>query len=322
MSLLPTLKAAVVEAARDHDRGQVPSRDPRRRWLLLAGTAGGLAVAGTVAALVVGAGSHGRLDVADEARAALAPRGGILHLALTTRSTMYDSHGKAMRNIGQAALASHVEQWSAKDPVRFRMLTHASPETIPGTDRPLQPRFEVTWANRTQTVYDGQRHSMNSVTKLSRRSSASELPAIPGVDESLDDLSDLLAAGKLHDEGLITVAGRELRRLSGPLARMSRPGTVDLDIDPDTFEPVRITTHRTIGPVMGGGSWTSTEVATVDRFEHLPLTTATARLLVIDPPKGTTIVSRTLGEARAYGRRLRAAEKRRAKAMKASGKYR
>lgn len=336
MSLLPNLEASVVEAAERHPLAvgdfdlpatddvvqRQPARSRRRRWPLIAGTAGALAAAGIAAVLVVGIGSSGKLDVVAEARAALVPSGQILHLeVLVDPKTI--AGGREIQERGQAALVQRVEQWSTDDPVRFRTKYHASRETskFPGHPRThLQSQIEIAWADRASTYYDADRGSMNTVTKLNPNSSASKLKALPGADESLGDLKGLLDRGRLADRGFATVAGKRVRRLTGKTDKdWGGAGTVTYDIDPQTFAPIRITVQmqRPNGRLPDGrmrpSRWTMIWTATIVKYERLPLTAQTEQLLRIHPPAGTKITSRTLGEARAEGRRARRAEVREAK---------
>ncbi|WP_354697372.1 hypothetical protein DSM112329_02997 [Paraconexibacter sp. AEG42_29] len=253
----------------------VPGRDvlerPRvrmsRRGPVLAG---GLAVALAFVILAAGAlidgGSAGkRLDIVSEARAALAPGAGILHVKID------------LDYVGSPELApSSTEWWLASDPARWRLLPARAAAGVPS---------EYAYADGALRSYD---RSQNQLQVTARRSDAvgAAGPGLLGPSASGNAAASLeaaLASGKVTDTGERTVGGRTVRRLVTALTDDAGFSRFTYDVDPDTFVPVGGTMEfgadrQDVRPMIR---------FTVATYERLPATAANERLLAIQVPPGT-----------------------------------
>ena len=270
-------------------------RTPRR---LIALGASGLAVAAIVAWLLSGATAGNRLDVVSEARAALAPAGEIVHMVVTT--SLVDAGGTR---------SSTVEQWSATDPPRWRIV-----QTLPPADavrgvmhdpdgNVIEGRQEFAYADGEQRVYYAQRDALeiNQGFRLSDDGPAARFPGILG--EGAEDLRAALASGNVRDEGERVVDGRTVRRLVSEKGVGMNLRRWTYDVDPETFAPIQAEIEFGV-PVEGAEPRRAH--LRVDKFERIPLNDETEKLLTIATTPNTKVTVRTAEEIRERDRRARA----------------
>lgn len=256
-----------------------PKRAPRRRITLLAGpvVAAALAIS-AVLLLLPGGTTPRRLDVIAEARAALQPQAGRL-VHLVVRQHVLDPHRPGYH---VTAPPVTTEQWSATNPVRWRM-SWTQPSNVGRTSG--QP-IEVAYADGTEETYHPKSNRLRRVTGLGRQVAPAAYPL--GTDP-VATLRSLLASGRLRDAGTTVVAGRPLRRLTGTRSRSFGKGQrvtapVAYYVDPTTYAPVRVRLGIPIPskvPIV--------VILDFQRFEQLPLTDANAGLLKIHPKPGATV---------------------------------
>lgn len=272
----------------------------RRRGLRLGGAVAGLAAAGTAAVLVVGGSAPPQIDVVAEARAALAPKAGILHIraVVTDESSV---NGREVRH-APGTFRQRWEQWRATDPDRWRVKVYASKRlrrTPGGIVQPAVAPSEVAFAGGVESNYRALEGKLHIVTGLPARV-GKEPPSILSDrrGSSVEELRAMLDRGELDQRGATRVAGRPARRLVGRTAGLEgRTLTVDYAVDPESFKPMRVTTALRAK----GGRLILRHRIDFEVFETLRPTPRNERLLRIDPPPGTSVTKRTLAEMRAIG---------------------
>jgi hypothetical protein len=259
----------------------VPRRR-RPRVLLLAAPAVGAALVLTALLLLLPGGSTTRrLDVVAEARAALQPQDGALTHMVVAEHVETPPGAHRDRVFG---LPFTGEQWSATDPVRWRM-TYKNPENA--QMHPGQP-VEIAYADGTEEEFYPR---LNHVRRYHGIGGQRAPAARPLGTDPIATLRAMLSRGALRDAGTMTLAGREVRRLVGTRTLhppKSKPiaSPVEYDVDPTTFAPVR----ARIGlPVPGDQAGRPTVVLDFRRFERLPLTPESAALLKIHPRPGASV---------------------------------
>jgi hypothetical protein len=273
------------DAARKRPRR---ARRPRRLPLLAGSAALAAAAITAVLLLLPGSTTPRRLDVIAEARAALAPQAGELtHLVVRQHAEV----APGARGVSVSAPPITIEQWSATGPVRWRMTYINPPNAFPHPEE----RVEVAYADGVETSYNRARNALRRVTGLGTHSAPAAYPL--GTDP-IATLRSMLAHGRLRDAGPATIGGRAVRRLLGTrtraLGKQRFTGTVEYDIDPTTFAPVRAKLQPPF-PLLGANR--IYEVLDFRRFERLPLTAATSELLKIHPDPGAKV--RTIRSKRA-----------------------
>jgi hypothetical protein len=253
--------------------------------LLLAGIAAGLL-------LLIGANPHAQLDLAAQARAALAPTGQIVHLVTTTHIETKGHPG--------AGATSTSEQWSASNPPRWRVaFSIPRPTTTPGgkpvgnLDGLVTGPMQIAYGRGTEEFYTQQTNTLEVTTGL-RDGGPQATPHSPLGVEPVATVRALLAARKLHDAGRGTVNGHAVRRLIGAESRGSNPPwPVEYDVDPGTGAPVRVRIEapRAAQPA---GIGTPVIIVDIDAYRRLPLNRSTASLLSIQPSRKPTIHRRRI----------------------------
>lgn len=269
---------------------------PRRRRVVVAAT---FAVAGAGAAAVLLLGSGGgvgeRLDIAAEARAALAPRGEIVHLVIRTEVPAC-----------RACSATLTEQWSAVHPLRWRFVQMTPrPARVGDGKQATRGRVETAYAGGTQRTLLAERNSLRVQQGYSDDSPAVRVPStvIVGLDPAAD-LRAMLASGRVTDAGEHRVGGRTIRRLvSDEIQGSNARRRLVYDVDPKTFAPVQ-------GSITLGQSAPLSVHFVVVRYEHLPITAASAKLLTITPSADTKVTVRTARDLRLQQSAMRAWRKR------------
>ncbi len=255
-----------------------------------------LALAGVIAGglLLTGTGSGGRLGVAAQAKAALAPPGQVVHLLTTSHMEMRGGSDaeivgrEAEQNTPQVA-----ERWSAAAPTRWRVAA-----TVPfvSANGAHPEATQLAYAGGTEELY------LQSLNRLQITSGVREDSARVSLHdgalgaEPAARIHAMLEAGQLHDAGGGTVAGHAVERLLGaepglPPGGSPVPWPVEYDVDPNTYAPVRFTVEE-VGVRFPGNTGTPTQVVEVDAFEQLPLNETTLALLSIHPAGSPVVIRR------------------------------
>ncbi|MDQ8043501.1 MAG: hypothetical protein AAGC46_02745 [Solirubrobacteraceae bacterium] len=272
-----------------HD-GETRRRPVRLRRIALAG--GGLAVAGTAAALVIGIGGGSSLDVVSQARAALSPEGVIVHMQI--------AYGKLGQPDDPATNREVREVWTATNPIRWRFdqtvaqwsYDHGGKNGHP-TGRYTTDQF--AYADGKQTNYTANENTLQVVSGSSIEKYSTVPPAWPGMPEGQDPvqaLRTMLASGTLTSTGRATLYGRSVLKLHGRTKANRTVGMpsfpVEYDVDPSTFEPVRMVITATgMGP--GDGKVDPVYVVWFRTVERLPDTARNAGLLTVHAPAGAKV---------------------------------
>jgi hypothetical protein len=238
---------------------------PRRSRAPLA--LAGAAALGAAVAFLPGP-DHG-VDAVAQAREALAPRGEIVHMVVSMR-------------VGNRPIFPATEQWYAADPVRWRT-TQATGRSRPGQAVPVL--FELAFHHGRVRSYDAQRDVVNIWPTRSGLAKVMT-PGLVGGDPSTD-LRAMLAAGDVRDDGVVTVNGRQVRRLVSEPKDKGPSRQLVYYMDPQTFAPV----GGRMYPVLRGRRMRPIEF-TVDRYERLPINAENEKLLRFDKTPKTRHVWR------------------------------
>jgi hypothetical protein len=263
-------------------------RRPRRRPLIA--LAGGVTAAGLLIALVLlGApGGSSRLNLVAQARAALTPPGRLVHAIVTQRLEVAPGHP----DVHVSAPPQTTEQWSTADPPRWRIAfsypdprKHRGAGTVGDAHGPIVGTVQIAHAGTEESTYYQQRNTLRIVRGLPNQA-RSVLPGVaPLGNDPIGTLREMLQTGRLRDGGTATVDGRQVRRLVGETHRRfghKRVTTsVEYDVDPATFAPVLARIELPFPS--SDGTPAVTAVLRFERFELLPLTAGTRRLLDIQP---------------------------------------
>jgi hypothetical protein len=247
-------------------------RRPRRRWAV------GVVALACAAAIVLmsilpgTAGTHA-VSVVAQAQAALAPAGEIVHMTVDT--TTYSD--------GSTSTSRAIEQWSAIDPERWRLV-----QTIePSSTSTVRDRFGGVILGREELSYDGgvlrrfltDRGILDVTTTNPRRSGVF---GILGGADPATELRAALASGTVTDEGEQQIGRRTVRRIVTMRGTGRQAHHFTYDVDPETYAPVQ-------------GQLTIAETPDVvfqfhvDSYERLALTPQNARLLTIATNAATTV---------------------------------
>jgi hypothetical protein len=255
-------------------------RGPRVRWLAGPIVTGALAITALLL-LLPGGSTTRRLDVIAEARAALQPQDGRL-IHLVVRQHVVDPHRPGFH---VTAPPVTTEQWSATDPVRWRMAWVQPDNVAHNGGKPI----EIAYADSAEETYYPRSNRLLRVTGLGRFSAPAAYPL--GTDP-VATLRSMLATSRLHDDGAAAIDGRPVRRLTGTRSRTFDKGRVTVPVvyyvDPTSFAPVRARLGVPM-PADAGGGVPLTVVLDFHRFEQLPLTAANAELLKIHPRPGADV---------------------------------
>jgi hypothetical protein len=250
----------------------------RRRRRRRARVALALPAAAALAVAVAVLPSANGVNALAEAREALAPTNEIVHMKVQTK-------------VGKAGYGPTTEQWYGGDPARWRMVQGLvparPPRARPGTPTPgALP--EMIYSNDRMRLYDKRRDVVTILSNL--RLLKPMGPSVLGGDPSTD-LRAMLAKGDVRDDGVVTVDGRQVRRLvserndAGPLRRLV------YYMDPQTFAPLG-------GRMYFGDRRRPAFVFEVTEYERLPLNEETEQLLKFDKTPDTKYVWRDLKRPR------------------------
>jgi hypothetical protein len=245
--------------------GRARTRRRRRARLALA-LPGAAALAAGVAVLP----SANGVDAVAEAREALAPANEIVHMKVQTR-------------VGGNGIGPSAEQWYGGDPARWRIVQSLVPGAPAGW-RGAHAMPEMVYSNDRMRLYDKRR---DVVTIFSGMQLLQPMgPSVLGGDPSTD-VRAMLAAGDVRDDGVVTVDGRQVRRLVSEQEDAGPPRRLVYYMDPLTFAPLggRMYFGKRRGPAI---------VFTVTEYERLPLNDETARLLKFDKTPDTKYVWREM----------------------------
>ena len=271
---------------------------PRRRRTPVLGV---VAVVACVAAVLFGLGltdsPAGRaLDAVAEARAALTPPGEVVHLKITARTT-----GEGI-NVGvQPRGPNTTEQWTAVEPPRWRVV-QTSRTPVGG----LTDRTQFSYAGGAQSFYSERRNELTRSEGYSDQGPAAE-PVAPLGGDPENDLRSLLASGRVRDTGLVQTRGRQVRRLTSERDSAIETTTFAYDVDPSSFAPVAGTLTVRFHRKRGNGTtdrYTLRTTFIVNRYERLPLNSATEKLLVIPTKPDTDITVVTKADRERLQRRF------------------
>lgn len=200
-----------------------------------------IAVAATVAAIVIPAPNGGTVDAIAAARAALAPDGEIVHMKIELQ-------------MGERVVFP-IEQWYAADPVRWRTRTEGA-GVVRGS--------ETMYRNSRLRFYDRRRDVVTIWHRDTFPIAAG--PSLLGGDPATD-LRAELGKGGVRDDGVVIVDGREVRRLVRDSPRSEGLGRrLVYYMDPNTFEPVG--GHFSL--LRPGGKYTRGPSFKVTLYERLP----------------------------------------------------
>jgi len=289
----PLLRRRAAAPAPDQVPSSRTSRPRSGRVVRFGVVAGAVAVVAVAVGAVALTGAGGsRTDVVAEARAALAPRGEIVHTVVREDGLpgiMFDHDKRVGRLTGVS------EQWAAADPLRTRSRTFL--RQADGTRQSMDFTYAAGLTRNTQTWSDEVRVMRMSASQREEYEQriTSTSPTQLGPDP-IQGLRTLLDDGALHADGTADFAGRKALRLVGHqparhYAHGAQSLAIDVEylVDPQTYAPLRlITTPLFPRSIEGYGGKRPAHVApattriTFERYERIPLTDKTATLLELD----------------------------------------
>jgi hypothetical protein len=238
---------------------RTPARRRARRRTPLALAGATLLGAAAIALLPAPRGGD---DVIAQAQTALSAPGEVVHMVVRTSVGADPRHP-----------LPPVEQWYASDPVRWRAAQEFPPRR---NSRGRPQRYEWGVLNGRYRFYDVARDRIQIQLGGTPMSSHGLGPSAAGGDPATE-LRELLAAGDVRDDGVVTVDGRQVRRLVAerplPDVRNVRQ-EVTYHMDPQTFAPISGELRMIVR-----GRRTDPLDFTVERYERLPLNAETEKLL-------------------------------------------
>ena len=269
----------------------------------------------------------GPVNVLARAQAALGTQGQLVHYVVRVKSAREIPTRGADRVIGDTdCTPPPTEVWQTTQPNRWRALVPANSACVAvkaDTD-PKVDGLELAWDAGTSTTYDRSGTTIDIVTGYPANSSAGVVPIgirTAGSGDPVAVVQILLAERRLTARGTRRVDGREVRHLIGQRQTTYRDITTReryaYDVDPDTFEPIRITqtstsrptdTSNRCGSYCRGLRVPQTLTLTFESYERRPLNDEAKSLLRIKPPAGTSTRRRTQDELRKQLARRRGAE--------------
>ncbi|HWT91532.1 MAG TPA: hypothetical protein VN238_00915 [Solirubrobacteraceae bacterium] len=292
-----------------HAAERRPSRSPRARILRLAGGAIATAVTITAILLALPAGKH-QLDPVAEARAALGSDEQLIHFLLRSQ-VVIENPGGGPRTVTPPPTT--IEYWTTTNPGRWRVaFSYADPKsrgaalTRDHLGRVLRGPVQIAYAENTQSTYVEAFDELRMVSGYEDgQASTAPTPVVLGNDP-VASLRRLLDTGRLHDEGVMKVDGRKVRRLAGIDRRRLGSRAIDIglryDVDPQTSAPISVRIEQPYAQIRDAPR--PVTVVRFARYERLALTPENVRLLAIQPPTTPQRVIRmTLGEFREALRR-------------------
>jgi hypothetical protein len=349
---IPDPDPALLSAVREQVLGDAPElreREPvpstvRERAARIAGVRAGprrrVALAAAACALAAitavsidveprsGGGGLPQVSTIEQARAALAVPGSIVHYTVTLSREGGEELSDDPR-FGDCN-AGPLEVWRATNPMRWRAVQPVSDNPDCGTmdlsqgmGPVIAPRFEVSYADGRTSSYVPGRDVMLVINdedapaegELRAPSSAAGAASIqlfstppvrkpdrdsaPFADsrppDPVTDVERLLADGELRDQGVTTRDGRRVRVLTGGWTRgdgeeVFQTITLEYVVDAETFAPIAATSTTRMED---SGATASTHAAFAD-YERIPLDRDSARLLEIRPKRTPQVIERTI----------------------------
>jgi hypothetical protein len=340
--LLRMVRERVLDAAAQApDRGRRRhTRRPLRRLGLVAAAACVLAGITAISIDIAPRGRSGgglpQISAIEQARAALAAPGAIVHY----RVALSRHGGEELSRDPRYAdcNAGPLEVWRATNPTRWRAVQPVSDNPACGTMDLSQgmgpvvaPRLEVSYADGRTSSYVPGRDVMLVINdedapaegELRAPSSATNAASIqlfstppvrkPGRDgrpfaysrppDPVSDVERLLAEGDLRDGGETVRDGRRVRVLTGSWTRddgtkVYETTTVEYVVDADTFAPIAATSTTRMED---SGATASTSAAFAG-YERIELTRDSAKLLQIRPARPPRVIEQTIEQIKNPGR--------------------
>jgi hypothetical protein len=238
------------------------TRTRRRRARVLLALPAGAAAALAVALIPTSRG----IDAIAEAREALSPNGEIVHMKI---------------EITTPNLGGPTEQWYTADPARWRLI-YTVPEHRAGVAGPI----EVSYSGDRLRQYVPERDVATIYTGIPDVKHLT--PGLAGGDPTTE-VRDQLATGDIDDDGVVTVAGRAVRRLVATTKTGHFTRRLVYYMDPKTFAPVGGRES------FQGPRGAPLEVAfKITGYERMPLNDETAKLLDIHHTDRTKFIWKDL----------------------------
>ncbi len=210
------------------------------------------------------------IDAIAAARAALSPSGEIVHMKVQI--------------IARKGLVTGppTEQWYAADPDRWRVDfgIPARPGVAAGTDE-----MQVAYTPNRMRQYSTKTDKAMIFTGVGSDAPA---PGLAGGDPSTT-LRDQLAKGDVRDDGVVTVDGKQVRRLVSTSKMGSFNRRLVYYMDPTTFVPLG--GHMTFQGLKGAHFQTDFKIT---GYERIPLNDETAKLLQIQHTDHTKFIWKTI----------------------------
>ncbi|MBE2319535.1 hypothetical protein DVA67_026445 [Solirubrobacter sp. CPCC 204708] len=260
------LDAYMDDFGRDLHRAAHTRRSRRRAArLLLPAVPAGAALAVAISALPSGGGG---VDAIAAAREALAPDGEIVHMKIELR------HG--------TRVVMPSEQWYAANPTRWRTRFEGG---VIGR-RSGGNRIETAFFKDRLRFYDAWTDTV-TIWRDAKLPQAGASPSMFGGDPATD-LRAELDKGDVRDDGVVSVDGRQVRRLVREDGQYGFKRRFVYHVDPKTFEPIggHMSFRRRGGKFMRGPQFK------VTLYERLPLNARNEQLLKFDKTLDTRYVWR------------------------------
>ena len=341
-ALLSMVRQRVLDAAAQAPSRRRRTRRPLRRLGLVAAAA--CVLAGVTAVSIDIApegGGHGGLpqvSAIEQARAALAAPGAIVHY---TVALSRDGGERLSRDPRYSDCnAGPLEVWRATNPTRWRAVQPVSDNPACGTMDLSQgmgpvvaPRLEVSYANGLTSSYvpgrnvmlvindekapaDGERRAPSSATNAASiqlfstppvRKPTRDVKQSAFVDtrppDPVSDVERLLADGELRDRGESVRDGRRVRVLTAGWKRSAGnqifdTTTIEYVVDAQTFAPITATSTTRRED---SGATASTH-ATFAGYERIQLTAVSEKLLEIQPERPPKVIEQTIEQIKNPGR--------------------
>ncbi len=237
------------------------------------------AIAGAVTALAVGVGitvipSDGKVDVIEEAQAALAVGDKIEHYKVTTRSYSW---------AGTPKNVEREEFWRRNRPYAVRVLRLGRDASDQSADAAENKSFFYLSGAKTAFWYTG---------------------AFSGIPNQVDWIRDGLKRGILRPGGTAVLDGRKVLRLVGEYRNTFRAGNEGstkshkvtqtswyrFDLDPDTYAPLRLWTKLRSESSDRGDNYRDISIQRFALYEQLQPTANNLKQLRVQLPPGTRVV--------------------------------
>jgi hypothetical protein len=301
---------AAADAGDAVSRDAARSRGRRRVPRPALGIGGVLVGAAVLIAVLLSLG--GRVDLVEEARAALGSPGEIVHFTVYSRP-LHRTARDGLCTPADPADSPHTEVWQTTSaPLRFRTVSPAMDpkcgvmSTVDGTQISGPSAYALD--GTTSTTYYPDLDRLDRITDLPANAPSAAAAAIGFPNgggrgqDFVGDLRSLLTDEHFHVVGHGTEPdGRRVVTLAGQMITARGHGAgysksirdMTYVLDAETYVPVRFTQHskftfrRGNGRVRDGVMTVPATVTTFPIYERLPLNDKTAKLLTIQPQRPT-----------------------------------